>query len=103
MSSLHRSGASLLLLSLLAASALAGCSRAERAARASTDAKQAPPAQPAAAASVISTRSYQKPPEATLKQRLSAMEYDVTQNEGTEPPFQNAFGTTTKRACTSTS
>jgi len=33
--------------------------------------------------------SFQKPDEATLKKRLTPLQYDVTQNEGTEPPFQN--------------
>ncbi|MEO6602970.1 MAG: peptide-methionine (R)-S-oxide reductase MsrB [Polyangiaceae bacterium] len=81
----------LLVLSLLASVALAGCSRAERAPKASTDAELSAPAQPAALGSAMSARSYQKPPSASIKQRLNSMQYDVTQNEGTEPPFQNEF------------
>ena len=32
-----------------------------------------------------------KPDDATLKATLTPMQYDVTQHEGTEPPFQNEF------------
>jgi peptide methionine sulfoxide reductase msrA/msrB len=34
---------------------------------------------------------YKKPPEDVLKKQLSAMQYAVTQKEGTEPPFMNEF------------
>jgi peptide-methionine (R)-S-oxide reductase len=34
---------------------------------------------------------YQKPDDAALKGRLSAMQYYVTQSKGTEPPFDNAY------------
>jgi peptide methionine sulfoxide reductase msrA/msrB len=34
---------------------------------------------------------YQKPNDATLKKKLSPMQYQVTQKDGTEPPFQNEF------------
>lgn len=34
---------------------------------------------------------YQKPPKAELKQALSAMQYRVTQRDGTEPPWNNAW------------
>lgn len=34
---------------------------------------------------------YVKPDDAVLKQRLKALEYDVTQHEGTEYPFRNKF------------
>ena len=34
---------------------------------------------------------YQKPPPAELKQKLSPMQYAVTQNAATEPPFRNEF------------
>lgn len=36
-------------------------------------------------------RNYTKPTDAELKQRLSAEQYQVTQHEGTEPPFRNAY------------
>jgi len=82
-------GIHLAILAFACLSALAGCQRSERAASSSTQAslpKSAP-----ATSSVLSTRSYTKPPPAEIKQRLSAIEYDVTQREATEPPFQNQF------------
>ncbi len=36
-------------------------------------------------------RNFRKPDSATLKKRLTPMQYDVTQREGTEPPFQNEY------------
>lgn len=36
-------------------------------------------------------RIYQKPDEATLRQKLTSRQYEVTQNNGTEPPFQNEY------------
>ena len=36
-------------------------------------------------------RMFKKPSEEELKKRLSPMQYDVTQKEGTEPPFRNEF------------
>jgi methionine-R-sulfoxide reductase len=38
-----------------------------------------------------SMNNYTKPTDAELKQRLNAMQYRVTQDEGTEPPFQNEY------------
>ncbi len=35
--------------------------------------------------------SYTKPSDAELRQRLSSMQYQVTQHEGTEPPFNNEY------------
>ena len=32
-----------------------------------------------------------KPSDAVLRKELTPMQYDVTQHEGTEPPFDNAF------------
>jgi peptide methionine sulfoxide reductase msrA/msrB len=40
---------------------------------------------------VFSRVSYKKPTDAQLRQRLSGMQYEVTQQAGTEPPFRNAF------------
>ena len=37
------------------------------------------------------TTPYKKPSDAELKQKLSPMQYRVTQHEGTEPPFRNEF------------
>ena len=34
---------------------------------------------------------YSKPTDAELKKKLSPEQYNVTQHEGNEPPFQNAF------------
>jgi len=34
---------------------------------------------------------YSKPEDAVLKKKLSAMQYKVTQQDGTEPPFDNAY------------
>jgi len=36
-------------------------------------------------------RNFTKPPEAELKQSLTAMQYKVTQEDGTEPAFNNAY------------
>jgi methionine-R-sulfoxide reductase len=36
-------------------------------------------------------KSYSKPSDEEIKERLSPIEYAVTQQCGTEPPFQNAF------------
>ena len=35
--------------------------------------------------------SYQKPSDETLRRTLTPMQYNVTQHEGTEPPFNNAY------------
>ncbi|MDQ7786599.1 MAG: peptide-methionine (S)-S-oxide reductase MsrA [Thermodesulfovibrionales bacterium] len=36
-------------------------------------------------------QKYQKPDDATLRKTLAPLQYDVTQKEGTEPPFQNEY------------
>jgi methionine-R-sulfoxide reductase len=41
--------------------------------------------------SASAKRSYSKLSEAELRSRLTAIQYDVTQNEGTEPPFRNEY------------
>jgi peptide methionine sulfoxide reductase msrA/msrB len=38
-----------------------------------------------------SGNSYQKPDDATLRKRLSPLQYKVTQKNGTEPAFQNEY------------
>ncbi len=36
-------------------------------------------------------KSYSKPDDATLRQRLTPLQYEVTQREETEPPFRNEY------------
>ena len=36
-------------------------------------------------------KSYVKPSDAELRKKLSSMQYQVTQHEGTEPPYQNEY------------
>jgi peptide methionine sulfoxide reductase msrA/msrB len=43
------------------------------------------------AVKVDGTKMYKKPSEAELKQKLSPLEYEVTQNDATEPPFNNRY------------
>jgi methionine-R-sulfoxide reductase len=35
--------------------------------------------------------NFQKPPDAELKKKLTPIQYEVTQHEGTEPPFRNEY------------
>jgi peptide methionine sulfoxide reductase msrA/msrB len=36
-------------------------------------------------------KTYCKPPEAEIKKQLTELQYDVTQGEGTERPYDNAY------------
>lgn len=36
-------------------------------------------------------RNFKKPDDATLRKMLTPVQYDVTQHEGTEPPFRNEY------------
>ena len=36
-------------------------------------------------------KNFKKPDDATLKRTLSPLQYEVTQKEGTEPPFDNEY------------
>ncbi len=49
------------------------------------DKKQAP------APKTVNQPPYQKPSDADLKQRLTPLQFKVTQHEGTEPPFDNTY------------
>jgi peptide methionine sulfoxide reductase msrA/msrB len=40
---------------------------------------------------LASTKSFVKPSDAVLKSQLSEIQYQVTQHEGTEPPFKNEY------------
>jgi peptide methionine sulfoxide reductase msrA/msrB len=39
----------------------------------------------------MSSKHYEKPAASDLKKRLSGLQYEVTQNAATEPPFRNEF------------
>jgi peptide methionine sulfoxide reductase msrA/msrB len=39
----------------------------------------------------MSSKHYEKPAASELKKRLSGLQYEVTQNAATEPPFRNEF------------
>src|SRR5947207_11512599 len=55
-----------------------------------TTAKSAPASQPAFHGGK-SMANYHKPADAELKKTLTPLQYDVTQHEGTEPPFRNDY------------
>jgi peptide methionine sulfoxide reductase msrA/msrB len=39
----------------------------------------------------VTARTYAKPPRAELEQKLTRLQFEVTQNDATEPPFRNAL------------
>lgn len=43
------------------------------------------------AANAAADPAYQKPADAELRQKLTPLQYEVTQEKGTEPPFKNAY------------
>ncbi len=42
-------------------------------------------------AKAANEQAYKKPDDATLRKNLTPMQYEVTQKEGTEPPFRNEY------------
>ncbi len=82
-------GVSFLILGL----SLAACTPSSSSAPGTTAATSQPAtATPTPAADVaIGKASYAKPPAAELKARLSKLQYEVTQNASTEPPFRNIY------------
>ena len=72
--------------------AVAGCN--ERAAPGSAQGAKTAAATTAPANTVpraATARVYSKPSDAVLRKQLTEMQYDVTQKEGTEPPYQNEY------------
>ena len=69
----------------LAAAGLTGCEQAESQTTASRPPVTSPPITNAA------MQKYQKPPAAELKQKLTPVQFAVTQKAATEPAFQNEF------------
>jgi methionine-R-sulfoxide reductase len=51
----------------------------------------APAPQPARKGVQMSSSNYAKPSDAELKKRLTPLQYEVTQHEGTEPAFRNQY------------
>src|ERR1035437_2815834 len=70
---------------VLAAAVLAGCARAQSQSSVTTPPAVSPPFTNAA------MDKYQKPAAAELKQKLTPMQFAVTQHAATEPPFRNEF------------
>jgi methionine-R-sulfoxide reductase len=73
------------LLAALIASGAVGCSRAQSQTNSATTAASAPSCLNPA------MDKFQKPSETELKQKLSPMQFEVTQHAATEPPFRNDF------------
>ena len=53
--------------------------------------RSAPRASDPTGGRVMSQKKYTKPSTAELKKMLTGVQYEVTQNAGTEPPFDNAY------------
>ena len=80
------------LLTLLAGLLLAGgCQRNQGLASTSADRELVRARSAVSVNGPSAKRVYAKPPQAELEQRLTPLQYDVTQHEGTEPPFQNTY------------
>jgi methionine-R-sulfoxide reductase len=72
----RRNAADPLTLALLGLTALACQAQAQSSASPQEDARMS---------------KYQKPSDTELRKKLTAQQYEVTQHEGTEPPFHNAY------------
>ena len=64
-----------------------GIAQAQKEKKAMNESGNIAPAQAGSAA----WRNFKKPDDATLKKRLTPLQYEVTQKEGTEPPFRNEY------------
>jgi peptide methionine sulfoxide reductase msrA/msrB len=64
-----------------------GCSRSQAAPPAPRAATLAEPSPPPSG----SSRAYARPPTPELESRLTPLQFQVTQNAATEPPFQNTY------------
>jgi peptide methionine sulfoxide reductase msrA/msrB len=89
-----------LVLLALAVLALAGCTRRpEPSVDPKTTASVRATASPAGSArapedtvgATMTQKVFPKPSDAELKKKLSPLEYEVTQHDATEPPFQNKY------------
>jgi methionine-R-sulfoxide reductase len=69
---------------------LGGCARSERGAPAASAERTIPQAAPSLSPPVTD-HAYQKPSDSELRAKLTPMQYRVTQENGTEPPFDNAL------------
>jgi methionine-R-sulfoxide reductase len=77
-----------------AALGVAGCDRSAAAGTAATPespASSASPASPAATEGKEPWMDFAKPADDELRDQLSSLQYQVTQHEGTEPPFRNEY------------
>jgi methionine-R-sulfoxide reductase len=59
--------------------------------RSRPDTMSANPVSAPKGSNAMTRRTYSKPTDAELRQRLSPVEYEVTQHAGTEPSFRNRF------------
>lgn len=75
------------LLAVVVSLAALGCERklGWQSARAESTGPRAP------ALRLDANTMYKKPSDTELKQKLTSLEYEVTQNDATEPPFQNRY------------
>jgi peptide methionine sulfoxide reductase msrA/msrB len=80
-----------LIFAIVGLSLLGACHRSEGVPTTSADTERARARSTVVLNGPSAKRVYAKPAPAELEKRLSAMQYDVTQHEGTEPPFQNVF------------